>query len=193
MKRKKQQNPSIFQQVFGAVAGGTIALALYYAYDYGAPVVQSWLIRPGHLAVLGENRIADKDLDETDSRFIQSQARRIASTVQPIPAYSESYTREQPVAVVEVSSSSSASIQNTSEDSSAEELDTIWEQGWTEESIQEPEEVVLPPVVEEQPAPVMSAVGTPVPELPDSGVGLWLVVGLSGAAVGKRFFGSTKE
>ena len=90
-----EKKPSIVQQLMGAVVGGSLALGIYYAYDYGAPLVQSWLIRPGSPFTLGTHRVADKDFDETDTRHVQAQARRIAQTVQPVTQYSQDAREEQ--------------------------------------------------------------------------------------------------
>lgn len=167
------EKPSILKQVTGAIVGGTIALVAYYAYDLGAPVVTAWLIQPGYEAELGHSTIADRDTDSTDARRIQAQARRIAANTRPVPEYSQ-YT---PPSVSSSSSSapsspSSSSVMSSSTSTSSEAVDSIWEQAWGEDVDYKP---------------VQSAQGEPVPALPDSGFGVWALVGTAGATVGSQY------
>ena len=173
-----EDQPSILKQLTGAMVGGTLALLAYYAYDYSAPVVSAWLIKPGYQATLGNNTIADSDIDSTDERRIQAQARRIAANTQHVPEYTQ-YT--QPAQFAAASSSVPSSSMSSAEN--------IWESSW-EESQSSASSVYVPepwqpPIV--PPEPVRGAEGQPVPELPSSGFGLWALIGTAGAAVGSQY------
>lgn len=69
----------ILKQLMGALVGGTLAVGLYYAYDYGAPVVTGYLITPERFPQFftdGETTISQKDLSDEKQARITARVRR---------------------------------------------------------------------------------------------------------------------
>lgn len=79
--------PSLLKQLIGAIAGGTIALALYYGYEFTAPKITAWLTVPVPQEEKGEQprqadagavRVASDDESEEKYKRLASRTKRIA-------------------------------------------------------------------------------------------------------------------
>lgn len=71
---------SLQKQLLGAVVGGTLALSLYYAYEWGSPAVEAILALPPaeRTYELGASNIADKTTDEGNRKRLLSRNVRVA-------------------------------------------------------------------------------------------------------------------
>lgn len=77
-KKASGKGASIVRQVVGAAVGGSLALGLYYAYEYGAPVVTAWLTVPqGQYSVSGTGTAAHKNLKEEEAKRIAQRAQYV--------------------------------------------------------------------------------------------------------------------
>jgi hypothetical protein len=78
--------PPLWKQILGAVIGGGLALAVYYAYEYAKPQVTAYLTLPvaegGRLFDLGASHIADKTMDQGNRKRILSRGLRAAGMLQ---------------------------------------------------------------------------------------------------------------
>jgi len=85
--------PPLWKQLAGAVIGGGLALALYYAYGYAKPQVVAYLTLPvaegGRMYDLGASNIADKTMDDSERKRILSRNLRAAGVVQDNTANNE--------------------------------------------------------------------------------------------------------
>ncbi|MCA9370671.1 MAG: hypothetical protein KC680_01775 [Candidatus Peregrinibacteria bacterium] len=70
----------LWKQILGAIIGGGLALAVYYAYEYTKPKVEAYLTLPpaDRMYDLGTSHIADKTMDEGDRKRILSRNVRVA-------------------------------------------------------------------------------------------------------------------
>lgn len=82
----KSETPPLWKQILGAVVGGTLALTLYYGYDYAKPKVTAYLTLPvvegGRMYDLGAANIADKTTDEGNRKRILSRNLRAAGMLE---------------------------------------------------------------------------------------------------------------
>ena len=62
MKDTNTNKSSVLKQLFGAVVGATVALGIYYVYDFGSPVVSAWLI--SNKVTSDETPVVINDIDE---------------------------------------------------------------------------------------------------------------------------------
>lgn len=76
-KNTKGKKASILRQLTGAVVGGSLAIGIYYTYEYGAPVVTAWLTVPQDQFTIGTGASAQKDLKESEQRRISQRAQYI--------------------------------------------------------------------------------------------------------------------
>jgi len=76
----------LWKQLLGAVVGGGLALAIYYAYDTAKPQVAAWLMLPaaenGRTYDLGAANIADKDLDDNQRKRFVSRNLQVANQLE---------------------------------------------------------------------------------------------------------------
>lgn len=86
MEDIQDNRPSLGKQILGAVIGGGLALAVYYAYDYAKPKLNAYLTLPaaegGRMYDLGASNIADKTMDEGNRKRILSRNLRAAGQLE---------------------------------------------------------------------------------------------------------------
>ncbi len=169
---KSQGTPILLRQISGAVIGGSLALVVYYAYNYGSPVVTAWLISNPSIANTQTNEFADKDLSKYDKRRVESQIRAIAQATGSKNQYSSAESIEPEIA------------------------DTVWEEEWKNEEPLVIEEVETdePEITEylsedsvdfsTQEEEIFAEEMNSVPELPDSGFGILSLMVVAGAGAG---------
>ena len=178
MKDTNTNKSSVLKQLFGAVVGATVALGIYYVYDFGSPVVSAWLI--SNKVTSDETPVVINDIDEFDTRLIESQARKVASHKAPVELET---TEDESVWAREW---------KTEEDPVPEPKPIVKAVG---EIIPEPKPLM--PITDPDPEPmprdpkrepiertVVVPIDADVTELPSSGFELWLLFGISGAAGG---------
>ena len=73
------EGPSLFKQLMGAVIGGSLALGLYYAYDYGAPTVTAWLSIPQEQFSVWKGTASQKDLKPEETRRLSARTRNMVN------------------------------------------------------------------------------------------------------------------
>lgn len=77
----KQMNtnkkPSLFKQAMGGVIGATLAVGLYYGYEYGAPQLNAFLVTPDRFP----NFFAEQEANIVSNTLPQDRVERINSTV----------------------------------------------------------------------------------------------------------------
>lgn len=78
--------PSLFQQLMGAVIGGSLALGLYYAYEAGMPALTGYLTLPepegGRMYDLGAANIADRTLEDRERKRFVSKNLQVAERME---------------------------------------------------------------------------------------------------------------
>lgn len=83
---QEDDRPPLWKQILGAVIGGGLALAVYYAYDYAKPKLNAYLTLPaaegGRMYDLGASNIADKTMDEGNRKRILSRNLRAAGQLE---------------------------------------------------------------------------------------------------------------
>ena len=83
-KKGKEQKASLLRQLTGAVVGGSLALGIYYGYQYSAPVVTpivtAWLTVPQDQLSVEGGVAAQTGLKESEQRRIAQRARFIVDT-----------------------------------------------------------------------------------------------------------------
>lgn len=76
----------LWKQLAGALVGGSLALGLYYGYEFAQPRVAAYLTLPepegGRMYDLGAANIADKTMDASQRKRILSRNLRAAGAVQ---------------------------------------------------------------------------------------------------------------
>jgi hypothetical protein len=189
--KERNDKSSILLQLSGAVIGGSLALALYYAYDFGSPVISAWLLSSPSISQVAENQFAKNDLSAYDKRLVETQIRRIAQ------AAASSIKSDNYINV--------SSQQNSDIDTLNEDLDNIWKQEMqnaaeiTEENENsynnqtefeeylpeedlEKSEILQDKIKQEE--TVYSSEISAVPVLPDSGFGVLAILFAAGAGAG---------
>lgn len=78
--KKNVQGSSVLRQLSGAVIGGTLALGIYYTYEYGSPVVTAWLTVPQDQYTVSGTASAQKSLKEGEQARIFQRAQHIVDT-----------------------------------------------------------------------------------------------------------------
>ena len=164
MKDTNTNKSSVLKQLFGAVVGATVALGIYYVYDFGSPVVSAWLI--SNKVTSDETPVVINDIDEFDTRLIESQARKVASHKAPVELET---TEDESVWAREW---------KTEEDPVPEPKPLM------PITDPDPEPMPMDPKREPIERTVVVPIDADVTELPSSGFELWLLFGISGAAGG---------
>lgn len=81
-----KSRPSLGKQLLGALVGGTLALGVYYAYEYAKPKVAAYLTLPvaegGRMYDLGAANIADKSLEDSERKRFASKNMQAAARLQ---------------------------------------------------------------------------------------------------------------
>ncbi len=74
----------LWKQLLGAVVGGSLALGLYYSYEFAQPKVAAYLTLPPAERTydLGSSHIADKTTDEGNRKRLLSRNVRVAQQMQ---------------------------------------------------------------------------------------------------------------
>jgi|TARA_B100002003_G_scaffold215477_1_gene214371 hypothetical protein len=89
ISKAKQRGASLLRQLMGAAVGGSLALGIYYAYEYGAPTVTAWLTLPQTQSSIEGGVAAQKSLTEAEERRISQRARHLVDTFgqenEPLP------------------------------------------------------------------------------------------------------------
>lgn len=82
----------LWKQVLGAIVGGSLALGLYYTYDFAKPKVTAYLTLPPAERVydLGSSHIADKTTDEGNRKRLLSRNVRVAQQMKESAIYQDS-------------------------------------------------------------------------------------------------------
>ena len=79
----------LWKQVAGAVIGGSLALGLYYGYEFAKPKVTAYLTLPvaegGRMFDLGAASIADKSLEDKERKRIVSRNLQAAERMMNLP------------------------------------------------------------------------------------------------------------
>jgi hypothetical protein len=77
--RKNTQGQSVLRQLSGAVIGGTLALGLYYSYEYGTPIVTAWLDVPQGQYTVESTEAAQKSIKEGEQQRISQRAQYVVN------------------------------------------------------------------------------------------------------------------
>jgi len=75
--KKNVHGSSLLRQLSGAVVGGTLALGIYYTYEYGSPVVTAWLTVPQDQYTVSDATSAQKSLKEGEQARISQRAQYV--------------------------------------------------------------------------------------------------------------------
>lgn len=75
MANTKQKGPGILKQLMGAVVGGSLALGVYYVYDWGAPQVTAWLSVPQSQESADRGIVADTSLEHRERDQLERKTR----------------------------------------------------------------------------------------------------------------------
>lgn len=182
----ERDTPPLWKQLAGAGAGMMIALGLYHGYRYAQPVVTALLIPPGGFApsaLEGSAQFSDKTMNEGGEDYDRTAQRIQAQALKAISAAAEGQAQETvPMPM--------------------EEPQEITPSPWTQTTVETPAPSVPAPVMERSaaglrpltgsaPASERQAVATQIqevrssaPDLPDSGISLWIATfgAMAGAA-----------
>lgn len=188
------KGPSLLNQIMGAVVGGSLALGIYYAYEFGAPAVTAWLTLPQSSQSVSEDTetAAQQNLKPEQAVRINSRTREILSAFgQPGESQEISHDKQQVRGDIETLGSRRKMAKKTlirKADHAAAEDNPKSKDRW--QDVIERTQKILEPLdkPEEEPSEtwedpweagegdVLAAHEGDSEELPSSGLELWLIV-----------------
>jgi len=122
-KTQQDEGPTLLRQLMGAVIGGTLALGLYYAYDYGAPTVTAWLSIPQEKYSVWKGETSQKNLKPEEIRRLAARTRNMVNRFGQESAASMEEELTQEVEIIET-------VSNTDAD---KEGGDFWKDAWEDD------------------------------------------------------------
>lgn len=204
LNTEERSRPPLWKQALGAIGGALVALGIYTMYTEASPQVTAWLSIPwpnDHRAPSGEVTVLDVDDYDAQDR-IAAKAREIADrfSTRPMNVVEGEEEEEDGRELAQTDTSDavpeqppyrSMIQQMSSASSSAASMESS--ESFAESSMSEPMASSVAAEGQSSSQSSMTHIAR-VPELPSSGIGMW-IVGIAAflAAIGYRFRKELKE